>query len=86
MNFPKIGMGFKDVKKRVKRISNLDAKDKQLQGNLISSLKNQLRLHEGERAIRSLEKEVVYNRHSTNRTGWSPEYAKRWEEIFKGSG
>jgi hypothetical protein len=57
MNFPKKGMHFEDVRKRVKRIEKTapqsEGKDK-----LVNSLLNQAKLHEGEGAVKELTREV----------------------------
>ncbi len=86
--FPKVGMKFEDVRKRVKRIAK-DYKtnpksNKQLQLNLISSLTNQAALHEGEGARKELQEELNYdtNNHSAPRCGWSRQYDRAFEKIF----
>ena len=64
MSNPKLGMHYEDVKKRLKRIKNVDGKhvkNHQLQQNLINSLTNQVRLHEGEGAVKELNKELSSN-------------------------
>src|SRR4030043_2415183 len=62
MGNPKLGMYYSDVKKRLKRITkyerNGECKDTRLASNLKESLLNQAKLHEGEKAVKELTKEV----------------------------
>lgn len=66
--FPELGMKYKDVRKRVKRIAhdyrtNPDS-DKEMQINLTRSLINQARLHEGNDVVDELHNELEYNKSS----------------------
>ena len=51
---PKVGMEFRDVEKRVRRIAKNDTIDVRVKGPLISSLINQAALHEGRGAGKEL--------------------------------
>ena len=69
MKYPKLGMRYEDVRKRVKRISRLKAKNPGLQFNQINSLLNQCSLKEGQKAENELREELTYER--THRTFYS---------------
>ena len=79
MGHPKIGMHYKDVRKKLKTLGKFP--------RLKESLLNQARLHEGEGAVTELRYEIDGNNHSSNRVGYSVKYESAWERIFnKGSG
>ena len=56
-DFPKLGMTYSDVSKRCKRILKSDGIHYS-KLRLVQSLRNQCRLHEGERATRELDNEL----------------------------
>lgn len=51
------GMGFEDVRTRVKRL-NTQGGNPQLKANLKGSLLNQVRLREGDGAVREIQREL----------------------------
>ena len=51
---PKVGMEFRDVEKRVRRIAKNNTIDVKIKSNLINSLVNQAALHEGRGAGKEL--------------------------------
>jgi len=55
------GMGYEDVRARVKRL-NTQGGNAQLKNNLKESLINQVRLREGEGAVREIKKELNYTK------------------------
>jgi len=83
MSNPKLGMHFDDCQKRIRRIKSTEKGNKELQGRLVESLKNQADLHQPG-AWEELEKmeNKDFNNHSQPHLGWSPKYDKRYEEIF----
>ena len=86
--FPDLGLKYKDVRKRVKRIKeNIRTNpkgDKNQQVELIKSLNNQAALCEGEGARTELIDELTHdtNNHSTPRCGWSNHYEKAYAIAF----
>ena len=77
-------MTYEQARKKAKKFHNLKAKDKPLQRNLVNSIINQARLHEGESAAIEINKELYKSDNcSQPRHGWSKHYEKRYEEIFK---
>jgi hypothetical protein len=87
MAHPKVGMHFKDARKRLMRIKETErqgkVKNAKLQKNLEKSLLNQVKLAEGEQAVRELRREIDSNNHSLPRCGYSKQYAENWDGIFK---
>ena len=76
--FPDIGMSFEQVKKRIKKYESINKFGRK---EIADSLKNQLRLAEGEAAVHELDKELSSSttiRGSTltgagaKQTGWGP--------------
>jgi hypothetical protein len=84
MSYPKQGMHFEDVRKRVRRIAE-KGKDSQLKVNLMNSLLNQSRLCDGEGAVTELTREIDCNNHSSNRLGYSRQYGNNFDLIFGGN-
>ena len=72
-----VGMEYKDVAKRLKRIEKTDragkVKNRELKNNLVDSLTNQLRMKEGDGAVREIYRESLWARGSG-------------ERVFKGFG
>jgi len=81
MSYPKVGMHFEDVRKRVKRIMN-NAPNTQAKVNLVNSLVNQSRLCDGEGAANEIIAETDTNNHSGNKLGYSKRYERNFENIF----
>ena len=80
MSMPKVGMSYQDVNKRCSRILR-NPGDTQKKAHLVGSLRNQLRLAEGESALNELDKELCSTRSSglrsltgagTKQIGWGP--------------
>jgi hypothetical protein len=67
MSFPKIGMHFEDVRKRVKRISS--GKESDGAKRLVGSLINQARLAEGEGAVKEIIGELAFSGSSNRQSG-----------------
>ncbi len=83
---PQRGMFYDVARKKALHIANNDKiKDKRVQEQLVNSLVNQVKLHDGENASREVQKEIIMdtNNHSRNTLGWSPKYGKRFKEVFK---
>jgi len=81
MGHPPIGMHYRDALKTARRFKELKAKNKPLQKNVIKSVINQARLHEGEKGAKELVKEL--NSSKKGYWGFSDLNEKTWEEIFK---
>ena len=81
---PKQGMYFNEARRRAVRIAKNDRIEKVSQERLVNSLCNQIRLHDGERAVQEVQKEILMdtNNHSSNKLGYSRVYEKRYESIF----
>ena len=86
MPFPKLGMYYEDARKRVKRISKLDAPNKQLKYNLMNSIKYQAQLHEGKDAVKEMDYELNYDSCLKPRHGYSKRFADRFDLIKWSSG
>jgi len=90
-SFPKEGLYFEDARRRAVRIAKNPTIDPIRKNQLVSSLKNQARLHQGEGAAAEIQKEVnsdflgCYDNHSLPRLGYSPRYADNYDRIFKNS-
>ena len=65
---PKVGMGYADVSRRIKRIQS-NPGHPQAKTNLINSLKNQCRIAEGEPAMKELERECALTKTGSFLTG-----------------
>ena len=85
---PKQGMYFNDARRRAVRIAKNDRIEKVSQERLVNSLCNQIRLHDGERAVKEVQKEILMdtNNHSSNmlrsKLGYSSRYETNYERIF----
>ena len=71
---PKKGLYYSDVAKRINRIKNISGNE-QAKLNLISSLRNQCRIAEGDRAVAELDNEtnfhsVSFSGRGNKQTGW----------------
>ena len=58
MGNPKQGMHYDDVKKRIKRIASTDNGSDAQKTNLVNSLVNQVRAHDGEGGVKELTQEM----------------------------
>lgn len=78
MAFPKQGMYYSDVAKRIKRIKKNPSMPVNQKLNLIKSLANQCKIHEGEGSLQELSDEVsseersnrVFSCSGTKQTGF----------------
>jgi hypothetical protein len=63
MKHPDIGMTYKDVSKRLKRIQKTEkagkVKNPQLKHNIVNSLRHQLKLREGTEAVKEADREAT---------------------------
>ena len=86
---PREGMYFSDARKRAVRIARNHKIDSMRKNQLVCSLKNQVRLHDGEEASNEIQKEVNSDFNSSNdnhtlpKLGYNPCYAKNYDKIFK---
>ena len=88
---PREGMYFSDARTRAVRIARNPKIDPMRKNQLVSSLKNQVRLHDGDKASNEVQKEINLDfygggsgdNHSLPRLGYSLRYARNYDTIFK---
>ncbi len=87
--YPKEGLYFEDARKRAVRIARNHKIDSMRKNQLVCSLKNQARLHDGESASNEIQKEIESDfsssddNHSLPYLGYSRLYASNYEKIFR---
>ena len=84
-SFPREGMYFSDARKRAVRIAKNPKIDNARKNQLVSSLINQARLHEGEGAATEIGIEINQdvNNHSLPKVGYTQIYSRNYDKIFK---
>lgn len=77
-------MYYEQARKKAKKFRDLKGvKNRTLQGNVINSIVNQARLHEGDQGAGELVRELSDQSHSAGRLGWTSKYEKKYEEIYR---
>ncbi len=82
--YPKEGMHFEDARKRAVRIAKNPTIDHMRKNQLVCSLKNQSRLHDGDEASNEIQTEINMdmNNHSLPKLGWNRLYDNNFDNIF----